>query len=178
MFMTAWRKNIFFERENIIFSLSRYVTSCFRKYKKQDISDVFPEMKCEEFTVLSGNIAVKHCDSLDIEIYLFLYARCIFFSTTIFPKIKFVYCIIENAWIWQSNLIVYALLLKLCENIYAFNERLIKRDQPSATVISDGACIYCLPIYACQSSKRSFAKEKYIQATSKVSSLRKQSLRQ
>lgn len=85
------KKNIFFERENVIFSLSRYVISCFRKYKKQDINDVFLEMKCEEFTVLSRNIAIKHAIRL-ISRNIHFFLRCIFFSIAmIFPKIEFVY---------------------------------------------------------------------------------------
>jgi len=122
----------------------------------------------------------KTRDSLDIEKYSFLFALHFLLDSNDLSENRI--CLLYN---WkrvdlttQFNSL-RSFLKAVRKYLLIFNERLIKRDQPLATVISNGACIYCLPIYACQSSKRSFAKEKFKQQVEfRRCSRRKQSLRQ
>lgn len=115
----------------------------------------FPRDEMRRVYSLIDEYRRKTRDSLDIEKYLFLFSLRFLLDSNDLSENRI--CLLYN---WKrvdlttqfNSLIVYAVSLKLCEIIYSFNERLIKRDQPLATVISNGACIYCLPIYACLQS--------------------------
>lgn len=129
-------------------------------------------MKCEKFTVLSRNRR-KTRDSLDTEEYIHFFMPIIFSSRNqpalqSSPKdrgsnsfIKYnCKCVDDD---WQLDLAIYAVFLKLRENIYTSNG-LIKRDQPPASLISlrvftrDTVYDLCMSIFA----KRNFATEKHI----------------